>query len=252
MTEPLPIPPAEPGPTRGPGLASLLPWVRVLAPLLSQFGPPDPEALLRRRLLELQVAQAEGQGVVPVLEVDAGRLLDGVFGVAFVGQKGCGKTVAACAAASLLAAGRPVLGIDWPNRLLPQGWRSVRAADALSARECVVLVDEAVLRVPKRAAATWEAAALARQRGCVWVWTTQAATGLDVDVLRQGVVRCWMPGESAFEREELRDEAAAARRVLRVFGVERGGSVTMHQGAGVLVRWSLPEWWTESHSRLWR
>lgn len=215
---------------------------------------PDPESALRLRLLRCQVEEAERRRVCVALPHPPEAWVADAPSVVVVGRKGSGKTAVAAAYADGLAVahGLPVWAIDW--RRVPQGWSSVTARKALaSARDCVIVVDEAVLRVPKQADATWEAMALARQRGTVWVWTTQALTGLDVDVLRQGVVRWWLPGESTFERDELREEGAEVRRVLRRLGGDRPGFTGQAEDGVVRVtQWPLPIWWTAESSKLWR
>lgn len=253
----LSVPPASVEMNSGPGLLALIraltPFSAIVTALLK--ARPTEEDLLRVRLLRLEVAKAEGRSVTQCVQSDPVAFCEASGSLVFVGAKGTGKTVAACSAADIIARamGVEVLGVDWPKQLLPGSWRSVSVGSALVAKDAVVIMDESVLRLKKGAAELWGAMALARQRNVRWIWTTQALSGVDIDVLRQGVVRCWFPGASEWEREEVREEAAAARLTLRVVATGRlGVTVTVADGLSLVVSWPLPPWWSEAHSKLWR
>ena len=236
------------------GVSGLLgPLGRLLEVYVRAQRPPDPSEALRLRLLSLQLAERLGTmqayGLVPWSEcLDAVRS-DHLI----IGRRGGGKTafgvLLAQRLAGLLEQPLRTLGLrkDWAAAV---GGEPVRMVEA---RDCVVLVDEAGLRLGQD---VWESLALARHRGVSWVYTSQSTAALPRDVLR--LEAQWWAKEvdvraSLFEREELRDLMAGIVAIQSHAGFAERRDLVLRVGPpGVVTSVPLPSCWSDEMSRLHR
>jgi len=220
---------------------------------LAQFRP-DPEAQLRRRLLEAQLERLNPRPPIPFVPapweaIDWTERTD----VIVTGDRGSGKT--ALAAAIAQASQRPIACIDWPSGPAETiGGRTVSAELIASLPRCVLVLDEARLRTQHRKPEwLWSMIALARQRDHSLIWTAQSTASIAPDILRMDARLAFKrtnPIAARFGREELSDIATAAKTLLDT-REGPGATAILDGGQWILTDAPLPAGWTDRVSRLW-
>lgn len=233
---------------------------KLIHPFLPQ--PPDPIAELQARILSVELAKKLAGGTIPYgisswAAVAPDRRSDHIL----IGARGAGKT----AFASLLAQHMrdllkvPVFAPGFPQFVSDAlGFHPSSATTArewLQAQDCILLLDEARLRV--KDVDLWELVALARQRNVSIIYTTQSLAALPRDILRLEAVlwaRRLDPLASRFEREEVADLAAQCIAVQSAVGftVERPSLVLKLTAPAVVCETPLPVGWSDEASTLWR
>ena len=246
-------------PTSGRGF-SLNGFGDLLKPLGQLFKQPDPLDAVRLRLALLELAKATSGGVLSYADVGTfDRLLiqdrqDWVL----LGSRGAGKTAAAIWIAQILANAlhlKPYV-YRWPSWAAEAvGISVIDSLDKL--RDCIVVVDESGLKLPigKRDDVLLDLVSLARHNNVSVIWTSQSASGVHRDILRQDVRVAWGrvdPVQVRFDRQELADLLA---QVVSIQGsrIWSPGLFCVPTGAGWSVAQAgIPQGWNESVSRLWR
>jgi hypothetical protein len=222
----------------------------------------DPAEDLRLRLLHLQLAKELDGGVVAVGSCDlaaiagSGERCD----LLVMGARGAGKTAAAAwfAQTAARAKGCDVLAVGWPDAAAQAlGFRAVATLPSRP-RDCVLLMDEAGLRVKsgKRSDVLFETLVLARHLGTSCVWTSQGLGSVHRDVLRLELgLLCKRidPFASRFDRDETQDVLARAVAIQSRFPELQhpSGGVLFAAGAAYACSNPLAEGWSEDVSRLW-
>lgn len=232
---------------------------KMLGPLLPQ--PPNPLAELQARILAVELSKKLKDGMLPYAVAPwAVCAPSSRSDHLILGARGAGKTAFAALLGQTLrqALDVPCLAVGWPEPIAEAlGFRSLRAtaSSLTNSQDCILLLDEARLRIKDDD--LWELYALARQRNVSIVYTTQTLAALPRDVLRleaQLWARRLDPLAARFEREEVTDLAAQAIAIQSAvnFTPARPSLVCRLTAPVVVTETPLPTNWTEESSTLWR
>lgn len=174
------------------------------------------------------------------------------------GARGGGKTALAVAWGQQLSANLrlPLIGLRTPAPAAQALRLDAVIPDLDSARDCVLLADEAALHsgLGSRKRPILEALTLGRQRNVSIMWTAQSLSSASPDLLRatELVGFKWIaPFGSLFDRPEATEIIATA---VALQGPEPDTASTrlLLNGKWYTTNNPLPNYWTEEVSRLWR
>jgi hypothetical protein len=217
------------------------------------FEKPDRRAELQAALLEIELRERLGQGVVAYQPASVEQATQERADWVVMGPRGSGKTASAILIAREQARslGWQVRGVEFPRTVC--GVEPISWGEAMKTDRVVLVMDEhRILSI--KPDALWSALALARHRQRAFVMTAQSTAAIPPDVWRLGVVAGWKGIDLlglGFEREELQSRARQAAAVLAAGVAPRAMAATDGRG-WLLFDLSLPGGWTDADSLLWR
>ena len=240
--------PAQPTQSLTSLLSSLSPLAKIAA---SFFKPPDPEAQIRFRLLQIELAKALG-GLQPYAmatweQAAPTERSDHII----LGTRGAGKTAFGCLMGEHLAKTLelPLRAIGFQRRVIEQ--RGYQPGRWGALQDCVCIVDEAGISL--REERLWDQLALARHNEVSTILISQSTTALGRDALRFGATfwaRHLDPLAIRFEREELVDLLSPICIIQEQLQSAQRKDICVRIGPPhVALATPLPSGWTEQQSR---